>query len=218
MTVIQDKLGFILGMQLQSGPHDSIDEGMCVMEAVSYIAGEPWSDRPVCACPVISAFMRQWNDDLNTDDRNRLLAPFVQRPVGTKSTRAVEERRAWMVVDGYVREHASAWLELTQGFVEHAKALRACDAITDTASAARAQVVLNKARFAAYAASSDAAACAAACAAAWDATRNIARAAAARAWAAARDAAKKLKPTVDEIQASAVRLLERMTAETDAKS
>jgi len=32
---------------------------MCVMEAISYIAGEPRSDEPACACPVISAFLRR---------------------------------------------------------------------------------------------------------------------------------------------------------------
>ena len=38
---------------LSSGGHGGIDEGMCVMEAVAYVAGEPWSDAPACACPVI---------------------------------------------------------------------------------------------------------------------------------------------------------------------
>lgn len=48
-------------LQLAFGGHDPGDD-MCVMEAVAYLAGEPWSDRPECASPVIGAFLRSWND------------------------------------------------------------------------------------------------------------------------------------------------------------
>lgn len=34
---------------LSKGDHNSIEDGMCVMEAVAYVAGEPWSDAPACA-------------------------------------------------------------------------------------------------------------------------------------------------------------------------
>lgn len=37
---------------LSEGSHDDIERGMCVMEAVAYVAGEPWGDAPQCACPV----------------------------------------------------------------------------------------------------------------------------------------------------------------------
>ena len=29
---------------LDSGSHDDLDDGACVMEAVAYVAREPWSD------------------------------------------------------------------------------------------------------------------------------------------------------------------------------
>jgi hypothetical protein len=51
-------------LTLQKGAHDSPDAGMCVMEAVAYISGEPFSDHPACASPILSAFLRRWNDDL----------------------------------------------------------------------------------------------------------------------------------------------------------
>lgn len=44
-------------LTLHAGRHSPGDE-MCVMEAVAYIAGEPWSDHPECACPVIATFLR----------------------------------------------------------------------------------------------------------------------------------------------------------------
>ena len=31
---------------LYPGGHSSLEEGCCVMEAVAFVAGEPWSDRP----------------------------------------------------------------------------------------------------------------------------------------------------------------------------
>ena len=49
---------------LGHGSHALLKDGACVMEAVAYVAGEPWTDRPECACPVISVLLRRWNDDL----------------------------------------------------------------------------------------------------------------------------------------------------------
>jgi hypothetical protein len=56
---------------LYSGKHDPNGK-MCAMEAVAFVAGEPWSDHPECACPVLSTFMRAWNDALPDRDRTRL--------------------------------------------------------------------------------------------------------------------------------------------------
>ena len=78
MTTPRERLAAL--PPLSKGAHKHEDEGACVMEAVAYVAGEPWTDRPACACPVISAFMRAWNDDLPTDaDRDRLLRPLIPR-------------------------------------------------------------------------------------------------------------------------------------------
>ena len=35
------------------GAHASPDEGCCIMEAVAWVSGAPWSDHPECASPVI---------------------------------------------------------------------------------------------------------------------------------------------------------------------
>jgi hypothetical protein len=43
------------------GTHATPDEGRCAMEWVSYLAGEPHSDEPVCVSPVLRAFCTTLN-------------------------------------------------------------------------------------------------------------------------------------------------------------
>ncbi|MDP2320722.1 MAG: hypothetical protein Q8O42_15445, partial [Acidobacteriota bacterium] len=99
---------------IKHGAHDSPDDGMCIMEAVAFVAGEPFSDHPPCACPVIGTFMRSWNDGIQDDEtRTRLLKPFIEKLVGTRSTKAVERRRADLATDFLIRTHAPTWLEFS---------------------------------------------------------------------------------------------------------
>ena len=56
------------------------DRDMCIMEAVAAFAGEPWSDHPACASPVVSRFLQVWNDMLSDEDRDRLLPASVWVP------------------------------------------------------------------------------------------------------------------------------------------
>ena len=184
---------------LDAGEHAE-QVGFCVMEAVSWVAGEEWSDHPQCACPVIAAFMRRWNDDLDQETRQKL-KPYIVRLVGTKSTAAVESKRAWLATDWLCRVHLPAWLELA-GLNEHATVVRNLPPLDSSAASKAAQPTLNVAREKS----------AAACDAAKDAAKDAAWAAAGdAAWAAAWDAAReKLKPTTVSLQASAFDLLDRM--------
>ena len=80
-------------VRLAPGRHATPREGACVVELASLIAREEFSDRPVCVCPVIGAFLRGWNDRTAYADRQRLL-PYAQRIVGTRgSSRLTRERR-----------------------------------------------------------------------------------------------------------------------------
>ncbi len=177
---------------LAKGAHDPTEGAMCAMEAVAYIAGEPWSDHPQCVSPVIAAFMRLWNDALPDDDRTRLLRPLLPLVVGTRTTATDEGTRAWMVADWLVRVHTPAWLRLA-GLADHAQTLESCASFVDAATVCAEQPKIAAAGAAARAAAraaAGAAAWAAARAAAWAAARDAAGAAAgAAAWAAARDAA-----------------------------
>src|SRR5690606_38551030 len=163
---------------LAAGAHESTEAGMCVMEAVANVAGEKHTDRPECAWPVLAAFLRTWNDSI-TDDapRTELLAPLVPRLVGSRRTAAVEQRRAELALDWFVRVQTLAWLALSDTLRPHAAALRGLAPLTSAAACRSAQITLDEARSAS--------------AAVWDATRVAARdAARATAWIAARPAAR----------------------------
>jgi hypothetical protein len=79
-------------MRLQQGSHRSPNDGVCVVELASAIAGEKFSDRPRCVCPVIAALLRAWNDRVSYKDRQRL-APYASRIVDTRSSHRVTALR-----------------------------------------------------------------------------------------------------------------------------
>jgi len=70
------------GIVLARGKHGSREQGVCLLEAVAYVAGEPHSDHPACVSPVLAAFGRALNDALDSVERQRLV-PLVPRLVGT---------------------------------------------------------------------------------------------------------------------------------------
>ena len=150
MTTPRERLAAL--PPLSAWAHEHVGEGACVMEAVSYVAGEPWSDTPACACPVLGAFLRTWNDDLSDTDLDRLLRPLVLRLVGSRSTPEVEARRSWLAMDWLVRTHAPAWLQLVPALVPHADALTDLPPIMDAQTATAHQSTFNAARVAARAA------------------------------------------------------------------
>jgi hypothetical protein len=194
-------LGFF-GIDLRKGSHIIREDGVCAMEAAAWLAGEPHSDRPQCVCPVLAAFVIDWNDALPSDeDRNRILKPFIPKLVGSRSTAKVEEHRSYLALDWLIRVYTPMWLNLRYDLKPHAATLRALDAIQDIATAEAAFRPVAAARAAAASPAGDAA---------WDA-------AGAAAWDAARDAAGAaagavLNPTVTQLQVSAQDLLTRMLA------
>src|ERR1700737_2086942 len=123
MTAVALKEFDLDKLVLEHGSHKSPDDGMCVMEAVAYVAGEKHSDHPQCACPTISAFLRQWNDDLDDAGRQKL-KPYIPKLVGTKATKAIEQRRGLLLADWMLRVHTPAWLDLG-GMKEQADKIRA---------------------------------------------------------------------------------------------
>ena len=56
------------------------------------IAQEPFSDRPRCACVVIAAFLRSWNDRSSHAERQQL-RPYARRVVGSRARRGITRRR-----------------------------------------------------------------------------------------------------------------------------
>lgn len=109
-------------LRLARGSHPYFRAGACAMEMVSWLAREPFSDHPVCASPVLGAFLRSWNDSLPSDERNALILPLIPRLVGTNGSPELEDYRSFMAADWLVRVHVPAWLRLA-GMTEHAGAL-----------------------------------------------------------------------------------------------
>ena len=207
MTLTPDRLALLDTITLAKGAHAAGAE-MCAMEAAAYVAGEAWSDHPECVSPVIAAFLRNWNDNLDEPPRTALIRPLLPLVIGTRTTPADEETRAWLATDWLARVHAPAWMDLTPALQSHAAALRALPPLTSSEIATACMSVLSAAR------KDSAAARAAARDAAWDAAGDAAWAAA---WAAAGDAAwaaasKTLAPTVTTLQASAQQLVRDMCA------
>ncbi len=79
-------------VRLSAGRHKSPTEGACVMELASMLAGEPFSDRPRCADPVIGSFLRSFNDRLGHAGRQEL-RPYAAAVVGTRAPRRVAAAR-----------------------------------------------------------------------------------------------------------------------------
>ena len=184
---------------------------------------------------VIAAFIRNWNAALDNNDRDRLLLPLIPRLVGTASTAAVEDRRAWMCLDWLVRTWTPVWLRLA-GLDEQAAKLAGLPEVT-ALDVPAVRSVLAGVRRAAWAAAGDVsdagdpdwvavdyATRAAAGAAAWAAAGDVTDAGDA-AWHAAVDAAgvaameaawageavrSALRPAVAGLQDSAVALIDRM--------
>ncbi len=70
-------------VELVGGSIGDPGEGrMCLMSLVAFLAGEPHSDAPGCASPVIQAFAVAVNDHMPRAARQRL-KPFAPRIIGT---------------------------------------------------------------------------------------------------------------------------------------
>jgi hypothetical protein len=93
---------------LAHGAHKRASDGMCLLEAVSYIAGEKFSDRPACVDPALGAYGRAFNDRLNAEER-QLLKPLVTKLVGTKGSLDLMRRRAFLLVDRHLRVNLPAF-------------------------------------------------------------------------------------------------------------
>ena len=119
------------------GSHKTREAGMCVMEAVAYLAGEPHSDHPRCACPVITQLAIWVNDSCSDQLRQELLRDLPWRIVGTKASQAIERERGYMAADWSVRVVAPFALRAA-GLAAEAETLEGLPPITSRSTAAAA--------------------------------------------------------------------------------
>jgi hypothetical protein len=150
-------------LELKKGQHDEEEKQFCVMEAVAFVAGEPWSDSPQCASPVIAAFLRSYNDSVS-DEVRQSLKKYIPLLIDTRGSAALEERRSLIAADWLVRTYTPAWLRLA-GLTSQAEALETLPEIIAMAQIPSIIGTIEAARESA--AKARAAALAAAGAAAW---------------------------------------------------
>jgi hypothetical protein len=71
-------------MMLGRGRHRDPREGLCLLELVSSLAGEPWTDHPHCVHPVLASIARRVNDACGDAFRDRLI-PLALPLIGTST-------------------------------------------------------------------------------------------------------------------------------------
>ena len=117
---------------LTPGAHSSRADGVCIMEAAAWLAGEKHSDHPQCVSPVLAGFGRRLNDAL-PDDRRQYLKSFLPRLLNTAGD-GRDETRGYMALDWLIRMYTPVWLDLA-GLTAEASALRDLPRIANLAAA-----------------------------------------------------------------------------------
>jgi hypothetical protein len=95
-------------LRLSRGAHRSPADGACAVELAALLAGEPFGDRPATVSPTIAAFVRGYNDGIDDERRQDLVAVAAELP-GTApahESAAAEPRR---------RALCSAWARVLWG-------------------------------------------------------------------------------------------------------
>jgi hypothetical protein len=95
-------------IKLSKGKHASPEDGACVMELASMLAGEPFSDHPASACPVIGSFLRAYNDSID-DGRRQDLYAVAARVVGTRTSISIQRARAERLTDWALEMQRRRW-------------------------------------------------------------------------------------------------------------
>jgi hypothetical protein len=107
---------------LEKGKHASPEEGMCLMEAVAFIAGEDFSDEPKCVSPMLAEFGRALNDFL-LDDARQQLTPLIPKLIGTVNPEQ-DQRDGLRCAHWVITHWLPTWLDLVPELEKHSTALR----------------------------------------------------------------------------------------------
>jgi hypothetical protein len=96
-------------IKLSRGKHSSPEDGACVMELASMLAGERFSDHPASVCPVIGSVLRAYNDSVD-DDRRQDLYAYAAKVVGSSSSPRVQLARADCLAVRALRKRDHRWI------------------------------------------------------------------------------------------------------------
>jgi hypothetical protein len=96
--------------QLSIGAHLSPDDGACLMELVSAVAGEPWTDAPRCTHALVAHVARLVNDASSDVGRAQLLRYLPMLAQARNDEYSVYPRIALACTSMGLRNHPSALL------------------------------------------------------------------------------------------------------------
>jgi len=86
------------GVVLTEGKHATREEGMCALEYASFLAGGEHTDDPSCVNSRIREFIRQVNDGMSPEDREKL-KDLLPNMIGTNTPEF--EEKALRLIDKY---------------------------------------------------------------------------------------------------------------------
>ena len=99
-------------LTLDNGSHSRRTEGVCLMEAVAWYAGENHSDMPACVSLVLRRYGITLNDRLPAERRQEL-KQFIPRLVGTAGD-GLDEQRRQLASQALMVEWLPQWLRLAK--------------------------------------------------------------------------------------------------------
>lgn len=126
---------------LEAGRHSRPEVGMSMLEAITVVSNEKFSDRPRTVSKVIEAFLRAWNDSME-DEQRQDLKPYIHKVINSVLTDDVEEHRAWQATDWLVRVQATAWLKAA-GLDELAEEIASTEPIWGPEEARKTQKLVD---------------------------------------------------------------------------
>lgn len=123
-------------ISLTPGEHNNPTDGLCLMEAVTYVCHLDHTDCPRCVSPVLGEFGRNLNDVLPVD-RRQDLKQLIPNLIGTADD-GLDETRSYMALDWLIRVYTPTWLALAD-LTEDAQTLRDLSRIVHIAAVERAR-------------------------------------------------------------------------------
>ena len=121
---------YLFAITLTTGSHPTRAAGVCAMEAVAWLAGEPHTHAPTCVDSDIVDFVIAINDGWSDANRQRLI-PYLPRLLGTARGNDHPAREQWnyLLLDWHARVSVPARLD-QKGKHEMAAAMRSLHPLT----------------------------------------------------------------------------------------
>lgn len=138
---------------LKRGVHEENSNlEMSIMEAVSFVSGEPWSDHPECVCEALGDFFRSWNDSID-EVKLQHLKRYIVPLVGTNDGNSIQ--RSWMAFDWLTRVYTPEVMDENYDLRTHARLLKSLPKIDSAGALDAAKETIYAANYVSHEAASE---------------------------------------------------------------